>query len=304
MSGSQTSSALANVLALVPSVRTPAAAASLVAQALTTPRLHHFAELLDCAPLLSALGYNNPAGRSILFRTDEGPAPLAANAPTGDFPGRLSYNLLKLFAYGTYGDYVDEHANAPGTLYPAEPLPEAAIHKLRQLTVLSVVDAHASDRGRSVPYDVLMAAMRGSFATVRQLEAFLVNECMYAGLVTGQLDQERRCLDVASCVHRDLAPDGKTLASLEERLARWLKKTQGVFNTLATNEVQLKTAQTQAASHAARQASAVQQARNAARSLASSGVDDFEGVAHLLGTGAGLGRPKRGRGGVPKHSTG
>nr|GMC69072.1 COP9 signalosome complex subunit 7 isoform X3 [Ipomoea batatas] len=64
------------------------------------------------------------------------------------------------------------------------------------------------------------SAVRGSaLATVRELEDFLINECMDKGIVRGKLDQLRRCFEVQFAAGRDLSPG--QLASLIETLSDW-----------------------------------------------------------------------------------
>ncbi|KAM0047064.1 hypothetical protein Hdeb2414_s0009g00324121 [Helianthus debilis subsp. tardiflorus] len=41
---------------------------------------------------------------------------------------------------------------------------------------------------------------------VRELEDFLINECMYVGIVRGKLDQLCRCFQVQFAAGRDLRP--------------------------------------------------------------------------------------------------
>ena len=71
--------------------------------------------------------------------------------------------------------------------------------KLRQLTVLSL----ARDE-KVIAYDVLLREL--GLASVRELEDFLINECLYTGIVRGKLDQKRRCLDVRGALARDIQP--------------------------------------------------------------------------------------------------
>ena len=56
-----------------------------------------------------------------------------------------------------------------------------------------------------MPYDQLMQEL--DVANVRELEYFLINECMYTGIVRGKLDQLRRCFEVQFAAGRDLRPD-------------------------------------------------------------------------------------------------
>ncbi|XP_050270111.1 COP9 signalosome complex subunit 7-like isoform X3 [Quercus robur] len=55
---------------------------------------------------------------------------------------------------------------------------------------------------------------------VRELEDFLINECMYAGIVRGKLDQLRRCFEVQFAAGRDLRPG--QLGSMIQTLSNWL----------------------------------------------------------------------------------
>ncbi|TQE01159.1 hypothetical protein C1H46_013182 [Malus baccata] len=55
---------------------------------------------------------------------------------------------------------------------------------------------------------------------VRELEDFLINECMYAGIIRGKLDQLRKCFEVQFAGGRDLRPG--QLGSMIQTLSNWL----------------------------------------------------------------------------------
>ncbi|TXG51197.1 hypothetical protein EZV62_023721 [Acer yangbiense] len=99
-------------------------------------------------------------------------------------------DLLRLFAHGTWTDYKSNAADLP-QLLPAQAL------KLKQLSVLTLAEAN-----KVLPYDELLEALE--VANVRELEDFLINECMYVGIVKGKLDQLRRCFEVQFAAGRDL----------------------------------------------------------------------------------------------------
>lgn len=40
--------------------------------------------------------------------------------------------------------------------------------------------------------------------TVRQLEDFLINDCIYAGLIKGRLNQKEKLLRIQECAPRDV----------------------------------------------------------------------------------------------------
>jgi len=47
---------------------------------------------------------------------------------------------------------------------------------------------------QSLPYELLMRQL--DISNVRELEDLLINDCMYAGIAKGKLDQQRRCFEV------------------------------------------------------------------------------------------------------------
>ncbi|KAJ6328275.1 hypothetical protein OIU77_010046 [Salix suchowensis] len=118
----------------------------------------------------------------------------------------LCLDVLRLFAHGTWSDYKSNAGRLP-QLVPDQVL------KLKQLTVLTLAEMN-----KVLPYDQLMQEL--DVANVRELEDFLINECMYAGIVRGKLDQLRRCFEVQFAAGRDLRPG--QLGNMLETLSNWL----------------------------------------------------------------------------------
>ncbi|KAM7260761.1 hypothetical protein ACFE04_026236 [Oxalis oulophora] len=123
----------------------------------------------------------------------------------------LHLDVLRLFAYGTWSDYKNNASRLP-------PLLPQQVLKLKQLSVLTLAETN-----KVLPYDQLMLEL--DVTNVRQLEDFLINECMYAGIVRGKLDQLRRCFEAWTCfvqfaAGRDLRPG--QLGSMIETLSSWL----------------------------------------------------------------------------------
>ncbi|KAK9015383.1 hypothetical protein V6N11_006493 [Hibiscus sabdariffa] len=71
---------------------------------------------------------------------------------------------------------------------------------------------------RVLPYDQLMLEL--DVTNVREPEDFIINECIYAGIVRGKLDQMRRCFEVQFAAGRDLRPG--QLGSMIQTLSNWL----------------------------------------------------------------------------------
>lgn len=100
--------------------------------------------------------------------------------------------LLQIFSYGTYKGYHDEAASLPA-------LNEAQALKLRQLSVLSL----ARDR-RNLYYDVLQNEL--GLSSAREVEELVIT-AIYAGLIQGTLDPDKKTIQVTSLAPlRDLEP--------------------------------------------------------------------------------------------------
>ncbi|CAA0813558.1 COP9 signalosome complex subunit 7 [Striga hermonthica] len=101
-------------------------------------------------------------------------------------------DLLRMFAHGTWSEYKTIEKRLP------QLVPEQVL-KLKQLTVLTLADTN-----KVLPYDMLMREL--DVSNVRELEDFLINDCMYVGIIRGKLDQLRRCFEVQFAAGRDLRP--------------------------------------------------------------------------------------------------
>lgn len=78
-----------------------------------------------------------------------------------------------------------------------------------------------------ISYAVLMEEL--DIPTVRQLEDFLINDCIYTGLVKGRLNQKEKLLRVEECSPRDVRrPDlPLVLAGAKEWCARPASQRKG-----------------------------------------------------------------------------
>ncbi|KAK8718420.1 hypothetical protein V6N13_045653 [Hibiscus sabdariffa] len=117
--------------------------------------------------------------------------------------------ILRLFAHGTWSDYKIGFAHEKWSFRDVLPL----VLKLKQLTVHTLAEGN-----KVLPYDHLMLEL--DVTNVRELEDFIINECIYAGIVRGKLDQMRRCFEVQFASGRDLRPG--QLGSMIQTLSNWL----------------------------------------------------------------------------------
>ncbi|XP_009335565.2 COP9 signalosome complex subunit 7 isoform X1 [Pyrus x bretschneideri] len=115
-------------------------------------------------------------------------------------------DVLRLFAHGTWSDYKSDASRRP-QLVPDQVL------KLKQLTVLTLAETN-----KVLPYHQLMQEL--DVINVRELEDFLINECMYVGILRGKLDQLRKCFEVQFAAGRDPRPG--QLGSMIQTLSNWL----------------------------------------------------------------------------------
>ncbi|GER31162.1 COP9 complex subunit 7a [Striga asiatica] len=124
--------------------------------------------------------------------------------------------LLRIFAHGTWSEYKSVASHLP-QLIPDQVL------KLKQLTVLTLAETN-----KVLPYDTLMKEI--DVNNVRELEDFLINDCIYVGIIRGKLDQFRRCLEVHFAAGRDLKP--RHLVSMIQTLANWLSTSESLLGSI------------------------------------------------------------------------
>eukprot|EP01027_Heterolobosea_sp_BB2_P004550 GEZU01006970.1.p1 GENE.GEZU01006970.1~~GEZU01006970.1.p1 ORF type:complete len:274 (-),score=81.15 GEZU01006970.1:247-1068(-) len=125
------------------------------------------------------------------------------------------YELLKIFAFGTYSDYLARKAELPE-------LNEKQTYKLRKLSVVSL-SAHL----RVLPYAVLLEQL--AMDNLRELEDLLI-DCMYQGIIRGKLDQRYKCIEIFEAIGRDLRPG--QLQQMQTVLQNWLQESDKILAAL------------------------------------------------------------------------
>mmetsp|Transcript_27830 Transcript_27830/g.64464 ORF Transcript_27830/g.64464 Transcript_27830/m.64464 type:complete len:283 (+) Transcript_27830:83-931(+) len=144
--------------------------------------------------------------------------------------GEIMLRTLDLFSYGSYKDY----KSADSGQYLS--LTDAQLFKLRQLTVLSLVQQsclRTTQVGR-VSYDTLQQELG-----MEEVEDLVVS-CIYSCLIMGKLCQKTRALVVSSehgppCRSRDVPPSQtgfllETLKGLAQRLDDTMARTEHTKN--------------------------------------------------------------------------
>ncbi|KAK6918651.1 hypothetical protein RJ641_017073 [Dillenia turbinata] len=173
---------------------------SIIVEATSHPSLFAFSEILAVPNVLEI------SMDSFLEELSINSSPVSVSSVQLQGTESSAYlDVLRLFAHGTWSDYKSNAGCLP-QLVPDQVL------KLKQLTVLTL-----AEKNKVLPYDQLMHEL--DVTNVRELEDFLINECMYAGIVRGKLDQLRRCFEVQFAAGRDLRPE--QLGTMIQTLTNW-----------------------------------------------------------------------------------
>ncbi|CAI0548401.1 unnamed protein product [Linum tenue] len=219
-------------------------------------------------------------------------------------------DTLRLFAHGTWSDYKGKHLGTSmeqktlvcflsfavvvkfclwtGNMARLPQLVPDQILKLKQLTVLTLAESN-----KVLPYDKLMQEL--DVTNVRELEDFLINECMYSGIVRGKLDQLRRCLEVQFAAGRDLRPG--QLGNMLHTLSDWLTTSD---NLLVSIQEKIKWADTMSEADKKHRKDVEDRVEEVKKSLSLKADADFRGHEEMYSETGGVmdyeedrSRPKR-----------
>lgn len=171
-----------------------AAAVGLIKQVLAAPGVYVFGELLDL--------------------------PNIQDLKVGEHSGY--YELLNLFAFGTYKDWKQNQANLP-ELTPVQ------LQKLRHLTIVSL-----ATKSKVIPYSVLLEEL--DISNLRTLEDLII-ESIYTDIISGKLDQSERQLEVDYAIGRDIRTED--INTIIGTLSDWVNSCQ---HTLTGIEEQINQA--------------------------------------------------------------
>ena len=117
---------------------------------------------------------------------------------------RPAFDLLQIFAHGTYAEYERNKNSLP-------PLTPPQTKKLRQLTVVSLAQA-----SKILSYTQLQSEL--GIESVRELEDLII-DAFYSGLIRGKLDQRAAQLEVQDAQGRDT--QHAELEDMVAKLERW-----------------------------------------------------------------------------------
>ena len=142
-----------------------AAAVGLIQQVLEAPGVYVFGELLDHPNIKD----------------------LESNSSTANAKGY--FDLLNLFAYGTYEEYLSIQPQLP-------PITEPMRKKLRLLTIAST-----ATKEKTIQYDYLLKAL--GIESIRELEDLIIDGTNNS-VLQGKLDQKSKHFEVDYAMGRDI----------------------------------------------------------------------------------------------------
>ncbi|VDK88316.1 unnamed protein product [Litomosoides sigmodontis] len=116
------------------------------------------------------------------------------------------YNLLYLFAYGTYADYVARKDDLPE-------LSKTMIQKLRQLTLVTMCS-------RSKIFSIESAMHELQITDLQEFQRLFIS-AVYDGIIQGRLNAQRSEVEVFSWKNRDISDE--ELDNICQELHKWIQ---------------------------------------------------------------------------------
>ncbi|KFQ42914.1 COP9 signalosome complex subunit 7b [Nestor notabilis] len=132
------------------------------------------------------------------------------------------FQLLNLFAYGTYPDYIVLNLVFLTLTANKDNLPELTVtqkNKLKHLTIVSL-----ASRMKCIPYSVLLKDL--DVKNLRELEDLII-EAVYTDIIQGKLDQRNQVLEVDFCIGRDIQK--KDISNIVKTLQEWCDGCEAVL---------------------------------------------------------------------------
>mmetsp|Transcript_21243 Transcript_21243/g.24452 ORF Transcript_21243/g.24452 Transcript_21243/m.24452 type:complete len:321 (+) Transcript_21243:47-1009(+) len=185
--------------------------------------------------------------------------PSIEKALSGSNINEAALRTLDLFAFGTYADYKKEEGSETYLV-----LTDMQTKKLKHLSIVTLVQKYADSnrnsninrqqdtegRRNTVPYSALRREAgilkqngnKGYCSALRLLEDMLI-ECIYAGVISGKLDQRNMCFvvvpetgsgvvnSIGGSISRDVKPE--SIPNMILKLEQWEWKSQTLLDSMS-----------------------------------------------------------------------
>jgi len=140
---------------------------------------------------------------------------IKALANSTDENAKQHFELLNIYAYGTYADWKAKQDKLPK-------LTKFQETKLKQLTIVTL-----ASKNRVIPYRTLQTEL--DLQNVRELEDLIIDS-IYQGLLTGKLDQAKAEVQVDETFGRDIKPE--EVKQLHATLASWAASSEALMKVI------------------------------------------------------------------------
>jgi hypothetical protein len=154
-----------------------------------------------------------------------------------------SRELLELFSYGTFEEYLEREAKEKESLR----LNAKQVEKLKQLSVVTLSSSSLStttttatkESKRVLSYEILLQKLK--LNSVRELEDFLIEKVISPGLVKGAMNQRLSVFEVHSSIGRD--PDRRKgrVEEMLKTMREWKQTCDDALRDIENRIVETKT---------------------------------------------------------------
>ena len=148
-----------------------------------------------------------------------------------------SRELLELFSYGTFEEYLEREAKEKESLR----LNAKQVEKLKQLSVVTLSSSSKATKEskRVLSYEILLQKLK--LNSVRELEDFLIEKVISPGLVKGAMNQRLSVFEVHSSIGRD--PDRRKgrVEEMLKTMREWKETCDDALRDIENQIVETKT---------------------------------------------------------------
>ena len=148
-----------------------------------------------------------------------------------------SRELLELFSYGTFEEYLEREAKEKESLR----LNAKQVEKLKQLSVVTLSSSSKATKEskRVLSYEILLQKLK--LNSVRELEDFLIEKVISPGLVKGAMNQRLSVFEVHSSIGRD--PDRRKgrVEEMLKTMREWKQTCDDALRDIENQIVETKT---------------------------------------------------------------
>ena len=150
-----------------------------------------------------------------------------------------SRELLELFSYGTFEEYLEREGKEKESLR----LNAKQVEKLKQLSVVTLSSSLSTtttkESKRVLSYEILLQKLK--LNSVRELEDFLIEKVISPGLVKGAMNQRLSVFEVHSSIGRDPDRQKGRVEEMLKTMREWKQTCDDALRDIENQIVETKT---------------------------------------------------------------